>query len=105
MGYYTNYEIEVHVNTEDRDEFVKEFEDVTEYAVDWIGHTILHGELRDVKWYDHAKDLEKLTAKFPKIVIYVDGVGEDYPDIWRAKAVNGDFEKVKARIEFDAFTI
>jgi len=36
-----------------------------------------------VKWYDHDKDMRRLSVEHPGVVFILDGEGEDAGDIWR----------------------
>ena len=92
MGYYTNYEVTVEgdMNDEALDDLIK----TSGYS--WDGN-----ELRDAKWYDWDNDLKSVSELYPSCKFTLNGVGEEYPDIWQATAVNGEVTQKTATISFD----
>jgi hypothetical protein len=51
-------------------------------------------------WYDHDKDMLKLSKEFPDILFTLDGNGEEWDDIWRAYYKNGRTYSDHALISF-----
>lgn len=49
------------------------------------------GELTKAIWedYEHDYDLIEFSKKYPNALFILDGVGEEYPDIWRKYFKNG----------------
>lgn len=88
MGYYTTYEFEVIGANED--DVIATIKDQSKYE-----------DFDQVKWYNHEKDMIEVSKKFPAATIQVDGVGEEYPDIWRKWFRNGDMAFSKAVITFN----
>lgn len=88
MGYYTDYEITK--ASEEAEECLKELS-----VYGWDSDC-----LWDAKWYDWKEHLKEASTKYPDELIILDGVGEEYPDIWRAYAKGGKVEVVKAEITF-----
>lgn len=94
MGYVTNFEISARVNNVDIDDSI--LTDIISDAtgVNWFKCSY-HG-----KWYTHEEDMIKLSKKYPDYAFEINGVGEEYPDIWRLYAKNGKIKKVQAIISF-----
>lgn len=55
------------------------------------------------KWYQHEETLRKFSKIYPNAVFVLDGVGEQYPDIWRKYFKNGKMQSVIAKIIFEPF--
>jgi len=113
MGYYTDYEVEINgFKDQDEAEFFefKEFHKKDGLLNDIKYSTNIHVESNSVsfelgqwKWYDWKKDLEVLSKRYPLLTFEVRGVGEEFPDIWKARVRNGETEVVKAQIVFPDF--
>lgn len=89
MGYYTDYSI-------------KQASKEAEFYLQSLSGYDSWGdsELWEVKWYSWKNDLKETSEKYPNEVIILDGVGEEYPDIWRCYAKNGKLQVVEANITF-----
>lgn len=76
MGYRTFYTL--NIEPKPSEELLNyEFED---------GFTIgelLENNLEDMRWYEHEKDMVKLSSLFPEYLFTLDGEGEESADIWR----------------------
>jgi len=88
MGYYTDYDCSAN-----RKEIIDAIDDQMDYY--GSGGT---GEVQELKWYSCIQDLEKVSLKFPGELIVVEGVGEEYPDIWKAFVKDGLSYTEKAQI-------
>lgn len=55
------------------------------------------------KWYDHEKDMRKVSAAFPSILFQLDGEGEESGDIWREWYLGGKMQREKVEIKFNPF--
>ena len=88
MGYCSNFEVTLfEVSDPDlRDELNDSLEDLIGYK---FGTTT-----DQMKWYDCVDDLTKLSAKFPEVKFFVEVMGEDQPDMWRAYFFNGEANRV-----------
>jgi hypothetical protein len=62
----------------------------------WCGS----GNLYNAKWYKHEDDMNTLSMMYPNHSFVLDGVGEEYPDVWKLYAKNGRTKKVEAIISF-----
>lgn len=51
-----------------------------------------------VKWYDHANDLRAMSVAIPDVLFTLSGEGEESGDIWKGYALNGKWQKHKAKI-------
>lgn len=103
MGYYTRYTMSVHKNEEnvtaydiankmkelmDKEKgafypFEDEIKDMCEdeenkkfYDIDL--------ESDEVKWYEYAEDMCKLSAALPSVIFQLEGEGEENGDLWKA---------------------
>lgn len=63
-------------------EFVKEYS--LSDVFDDKGETENH-----CKWYDHDKDLEAFSKKYPQYLFELSGEGEERDDLWKLFAMNG----------------
>ena len=89
MGYYTDYTI-----VKAPPAAVEQLHSISVYT--WENEDELFG----VKWYSWSNDLALVSKSFPLHTLVIDGVGEEYPDIWRAYAKNGVVIKVQADVTF-----
>lgn len=53
-------------------------------------------------WYDHEKDMQALSKKFPDVLFILDGTGEEEGDIWRKYFRAGKMSRADAVISFAA---
>ena len=98
MGYYTTYELSIlgsHYETlskiieNDRDTF---------YAVDECGEPV-----DSVKWYDHERDMMRVSKDYPDLVFKLEGEGEEARDIWIKYFKNGKMQYCPAMITFEGY--
>jgi hypothetical protein len=127
MGYYTYYRLNIHKdnrepakknwtkladikkndpygeeqweNDDDPIAVLRGFSEEAEYALDEDGNC--SGE--DTQWYDHEKDLIRLSEMFPDIIFRLRGNGQYPQDMWEKYYKNGKSQLCKARITFDPF--
>lgn len=92
MGYYTDYTLETRGET--ATEAFDCIQEISGYG--WAGD-----ELHQVKWYDWRDDLKNASNNYPEVLFILEGVGEEYPDIWTAYAKGGEIDVVPATISFD----
>ncbi len=57
----------------------------------------------NAKWYDHHIDMLIVSRQFPNVLFELNGVGEEYPDIWRTYYKAGLYQHEKAVIEFGKY--
>jgi len=50
------------------------------------------------KWYDHDKDMMKVSSHFPELIFKLHGEGEESGDIWNTLYVNGNKLACKTEI-------
>jgi hypothetical protein len=105
MGYYTRYNIRV-TGADNSNQMVKFAEelDLIDYEIAGEDGTVLGANFED-KWYDWERDMKRVSKSFPRMLIEVDGKGEDAEDIWMARIRDGDSEIIYAKIVFDDFKI
>lgn len=100
MGYNTYFSLEVDSNYEEVVDYLK----VVDYGY-YLSARLLEDpdSVDSMKWYHHDDDMEHLSQQFPDTLFTLQGVGEEYPDIWRKYYKNGKGYKVMAEITFPPF--
>ncbi len=104
MGYYTKYDVTIS-NLDNANQGAKAADmlDMTYYDFSDDG-TIMQFDY-DGKWYDWKEDCIRVSLQYPKILIEIEGKGEENGDIWKARIRNGVCERVDAKIVFDDFKL
>lgn len=113
MGYYTDYSVRISgFQNQDEAEFFefKEFHKQGGTLHYFRPSTSTHVyadaiefHLSQYKWYEWQTDLEPLSKRYPHLLFEVKGVGEEFPDIWKARIRDGKTEVVQAEITFPDF--
>ena len=104
MGYNTAYTLKTHNSKYLISDILTEIKaaaldfDNLFYAVDGNGETY-----DSIKWYDHERDIIKLSKLYPDVIFDLYGEGEDNEDIWHKYFLNGKIQRCPARIAFDNF--
>lgn len=103
MGTYTTFTIRV-TGADNANQMIKFAEELELHGYDITGKdgTGLYTVIED-KWYDWEKDMKRASKTFPRMLIEVDGKGEDSGDIWKARIRDGESEVIRAKIVFDDF--
>ena len=91
MGYYTDYELYI------ENCFFSEYDEIKQKLIDSIGYDPF---CQDVKWYGHELDMILFSKNYPDKIFILNGVGEEYPDIWRKYFKNGKIQTEQAIISF-----
>lgn len=106
MGYYTRHEMELvpygeELNKNDAINIARDLNEISGYT--W--HAYDNGiEVDDeMKWYDHDKDMIKLSLMYPDILFKLEGEGEEQGDHWKNYYMNGKVQKTRAQITFEDF--
>lgn len=68
------------------------------YAIDETGEYV-----ESVKWYEHERDMLKLSKDFPNVIFILKGEGEDAGDIWYKYFKNGKVQRAPGKITFDEY--
>lgn len=102
MGYYTSHELGTYDSNKDISEILTnlpdgDFEDLR-FAVDDYG-----GCGQSCKWYDHEKDMRRLSVMFPDVTFELCGEGEEQGDSWKEYYRNGKMQRCQATITFPPF--
>lgn len=92
MGYCTDYDF-----SNNPSEVIEAIEQTSGYEKSYGGF------YSGVKWYEHHEDMLKVSKQFPDIVLKLEGVGEEFPDFWKAYYKNGKFQVVNGDIVFEEF--
>ena len=99
MGYETKYELEW-------DNTGLPAEDVLHFLNTQTGYTRFEGSDQyvyfddTIKWYDHDKDMVKLSKLYPDTLFTLSGEGEEPGDIWRYYFKAGRSQLARAKITF-----
>lgn len=103
MGYYTQYTIELQgtSSAKERQDIITDIENTCElgcFVDNGDGSYFIHA-----KWYNMAQDILDISKKYPHILFFIEGIGEEHDDIWRAYIQDHKSQYVKGRIEFDDY--
>lgn len=112
MGYYTDYSLEVSMYRNDGkyESVSEELADLIDAEIQKIGVLDEYSSSRDqwwanAKWYDCEDDMILLSKRFPNVLFYLHGAGEDQEDMWDEYFLNGRYQFCRAEIVYDDFDI
>ena len=111
MVYYTNYKLSLYNDDKVSGVVKKEISDYldkeeNEDIVFAVGNFIdEQGDGEDCKWYEHDKDMIKMSLVFPDVIFLLEGEGEESGDIWKKYYKNGKIQICKAKMTFDDFDV
>ena len=74
-------------------------ETITDYSL----MAFVRDEADSCKWYEHTKDMIKLSKLFPDILFTLHGEGEEAGDMWYKYYLNGKVQIAEAKTTFDEF--
>jgi len=57
------------------------------------------------KWYDHNKDMIRISKKYSNTLFQLDGAGEESDDLWRKYFLNGNMQEVQVEVVYGKFDI
>lgn len=108
MGYYTRYNLTA-IDTKTDFPLTEEMEArVCARLIAISGDAIYDGNTFDgclndeLKWYDYHMDMIELSKEFPDIMFMLEGEGEERDDNWRLYVHNGESERVRAMLVWNA---
>jgi hypothetical protein len=102
MGYYTRYEIQILRSEPALETAIAEKGGSLErFVASYAGFDRPFDEAR--KWYDHERDMLRISCAFPGAMFMLSGEGEDSADLWREYYAGGKRLKIKAMIVWDEF--
>jgi hypothetical protein len=101
MSYNTDYSLEI--SRSDGGYLDDDQLDDIENAMPGYGG-LVHGETTNCKWYGHEEDMRDLSMQFPDVVFVLEGIGAEFPDMWRKRFYNGEVEEVRPEISWPEFT-
>jgi len=93
MGYYTEYSLTAENSQED---IKARIEEVSGYSDLFTGEKW--------KWYDHEEDCKAVSKEFPNVLIELEGIGEESPDLWRKYFKNGKMQICRGQITYPKFS-
>lgn len=93
MGYDTWFNINTSTEPQDYREEEAVRKEISNAVFGTDHHNVIEGF--EAHWYDHDKDLIKISKKHPTVLIEISGDGEDSDDIWSARYRNGESETVQ----------
>lgn len=110
MGYQTYFELEIYqyeehglgsIDEEKLISIITEFRKENEDAY-WALN--VDGTCKqDCHWYDHIKDLTKLSKKYPDLIFRLMGAGDSNEDLWHHYFKDGKSQICEAKITFDEY--
>jgi|SRR5215217_1395397 len=93
MGYYTKYAISTD-SIEHNEQIIQDIIERSEY---------INPLEEECKWYDHEEDVLEISEKYPTVLIKLEGIGEEPPDMWHKYFKNGQMQTCKAEIVYPEF--
>ena len=54
-----------------------------------------------MKWYEHNQDMKLVARQFPDVVFILQGIGEEFGDIWKKYYHGDDYHESAVRMVFD----
>lgn len=113
MGYYTNFSLTASACTVSSGSaftspipsitLVSLEDEIEKMNVFDSGNSIEHGCYACAKWYDWKEDMSLLSKRFPEILFYLHGEGENYDDLWDAYFLGGKSQYCPAVITYEDF--
>jgi len=55
------------------------------------------------KWYEHEYHMRTVSREFPTVLLQLEGVGEEHPDIWVKYFLSGNMHAEKGKVVFPPF--
>jgi hypothetical protein len=104
MGYYTQYDLKIsYLDNANQGLEIAKYLDLHDYEFCDDGVTLTN--YFESKWYYWKEDCTRASLKYPKVLIEIEGVGEESDDRWKARVQNGLCEVVHAKIVFPDFNL
>lgn len=105
MGYYTDYEIMPDVASvyEKEHQAIQDFIEATKIDGWSYLSCVWRGEGTQLTWYEHRKDMAKLSAAFPDVLFILWGHGEEIDDQWKEYYLYGKCQVAQGEIVYDEF--
>ena len=108
MGYYTDYEIfPVNDNLESlsADQFlaIQNFVETTKVGGFSYLDDVWRGKGSQLTWYDHRKDMVKLSAIFPDVLFTLWGCGQGADDNWKEYYLRGKCQVAIGQVVYPDF--
>ena len=99
MGYYTHYTLSV------LDEKIGGWDMEPYVTLLDLGYGLQpNGKpTQGCTWYDHNKDMKRLSKQFPEVVFVLSGEGEETGDLWKKYYKNGLMQECRAIITYDEY--
>jgi len=100
MGYYTDYDLSVSFSNDSVLKRIVDEELIDENFnyTDGDSELCLHS-----KWYDHKKDMLRISAMFPGVLFTLSGEGEEAGDMWREYYRDGKMQRADVIITIEQF--
>ena len=108
MGYYTDYEILVvkdNWESISADQFlaIENFVETTKIDGWSYFDDVWRGKGTQLTWYDHHKDMTKISATFPTVLFILWGCGQEADDNWKEYYLRGKCQVAKGKIVYPDF--
>jgi hypothetical protein len=100
MGYYTKYNLEV----EGGKGSAQLIGELINSNKDARAAILRDGNTKNkCMWSCHENDLKEFSKKYPNNTFILSGEGEDFPDLWKKRFINGEMARVDAVITYPDF--
>lgn len=111
MGYYTDYTMLPDLVSpdlailymEETHQAIQEFVEATKVDGWSYLDDIRRGEGYGLTWYDHQKDMVKLSAAFPNVLFTLCGHGDEEDDQWQEYYLYGKCQIARGKVVYAAF--
>lgn len=99
MGYETQYTLSIHSSENEDEKFMADLA----LSEDDDLSSFYKGYGDRCKWYSHEDELRGFSKNYPQTTFLLEGVGEEFPDIWRKYFRDGKMQKVRAELVYKPF--
>lgn len=104
MGYYTRFSLELaggSLNDFETEAISRGFSSLNEIIVKELGSYDPFEQ--ECKWYDHDKDMLKISKKHPNALLLLSGEGEESGDFWKTYYRNGKMVRIEPEVVWPVF--
>lgn len=95
MGYLTRFNLEIIEGNDSTTDYKREISEIAGY------YDLFFDE--PCKWYDHHEDMIEYSKLHPKTLFKLEGIGEEYGDMWHEYFLNGKSQFVEVKFVFDGY--
>jgi hypothetical protein len=59
----------------------------------------------DLTWYENVKEMAEFSKKYPDVLFFLEGEGEESTDLWEKYFLDGKVQLCPAKIEYDEYDV